>query len=169
MGPTAAPLCLDAAKEGRMSILNYTTKVSADKTIAEIGRLLVKAKASAILTEYEPDGLPNAVSFRILTEFGLLTFRLPADVQKVYQVTVRDLNIPRRMRTREQAARIAWRIVKDWVEAQLAMIEAGLVDAAQVFLPYTQDPNGHTLYENIRTRRFAGYLPQTSAKEEMGA
>lgn len=143
-----------------MSILNYTTEVSAQKTITEISRLLVKAKASAILTEYEPDGLPSAISFRILTEFGLLTFRLPADVQKIYQVIVRDRNIRPGLRTREQAARVAWRIVKDWTEAQLAMIEAGLVDAAQVFLPYVQDATGTTLYQNLRQRRFAGYLPE---------
>jgi len=148
-----------------MSILNHTTDVSAEKTIAEISRLLVKAKASAILTEYEPDGLASAISFRILTEFGLLTFRLPADVQKVYQVIVRDQRIRRGLRTREQAVRIAWRIIKDWTEAQLAMIEAGLVDAAQVFLPYVQDASGTTLYQNLRQRRFAGYLPEhTDAK-----
>ena len=31
----------------------------------------------------------------------------------------RDTQIPRSMRTKERAARIAWRIVKDWLEAQL--------------------------------------------------
>jgi len=157
-------MSLAEQKEGGVSILNYTTKVSADKTIAEIRRLLVKAKASAILTEYGPEGYPAAISFRILTEFGLLTFRLPADVQKIYQVIVRDLGIPRRMRTREQAARVAWRIIKDWTAAQLALLESGLVDTTQLFLPYVQDASGHTLYENIRTRRFAGYLAQGASQ-----
>jgi hypothetical protein len=62
------------------------------------------------------------------------------------------------MRTKEQAARIAWRIVKDWLEAQLAMIEAGLVDLQQVFLPYAQDATGRTFYKLMRERKFQPLL-----------
>jgi hypothetical protein len=35
------------------------------------------------------------LSFRIRTEFGVLTFLLPANIQRVYQVIVRDTRIPR--------------------------------------------------------------------------
>jgi hypothetical protein len=129
-----------------MPLLHYTTKVPAAKTIAEIQAKLAKAGASACLLEYENDGTVSAVSFRTKTEFDVLTFRLPANIQRVYQVVVRDPRIPRSQRTREQATRIAWRIVKDWLEAQLAMIEAGLVDREQVFLPYAQDQAGNTFY-----------------------
>jgi hypothetical protein len=38
------------------------------------------------------------------------------------------------------------------------MIEAGLVDVAQVFLPYAQDSVGNTVYDNLRMRRFGEYL-----------
>jgi hypothetical protein len=48
-----------------MSILNYTTEVSVSKTIQEIHAKLAGAKAEAILTEYEPDGIASAVSFRV--------------------------------------------------------------------------------------------------------
>jgi hypothetical protein len=95
-----------------------------------------------------------------MTEFGLLTFRLPADVERIYKVIVKDRNIRSGLRTKEQAARVAWRIVKDWVEAQLAMIEAAMVDAAEVFLPYAQDSRGNTLYANLRDRKFASNLPE---------
>jgi hypothetical protein len=99
---------------------------------------LAKAKTEAILKEYDSDGIVSAISFRIKTEFGILTFLLPANIQRIYQVVARDTQIPRSLRTREQASRIAWRIVKDWTDAQLAMIEAGLVDLQQVFLPYAR-------------------------------
>jgi hypothetical protein len=152
-----------------MSILNFTTKVPVARTVAEIEAKLAKAKAEAILKEYEPDGTVSALSFRIGTEFGILTFRLPANIQRVYQVVVRDRRIPRSQRTREQASRIAWRIVKDWTEAQLAMIEAGLVELTQVFLPYVQAPGGQTLYELMREQKFQPLLPAANhSKGEAG-
>jgi hypothetical protein len=57
-------------------ISHYTTEVPVKKTIAEINALLAEAKASAILTDLN-DGEPVAISFRIQTEFGLLSFMLP--------------------------------------------------------------------------------------------
>src|ERR1700747_906254 len=109
----------------RRSILNYTTTISAQRTVGEITELLANAKAEAILSEYK-DGLVVAVSFRIRTEFGVLTFRLPANVDQVYVVLQRSKGIPSRLRTRDQATRVAWRIVKAWLEAQLALKRAGL-------------------------------------------
>ena len=139
---------------GRPAILNYTTAIGAERTVGEITRLLVQAKATAILTEFE-DGVLSALSFRIGTEFGVLTFRLPARVEQVYRVLERSPKVPPRLRTRDQAARVAWRIIKDWLEAQLAMIQAGLVDLAQVFLPYAQSASGETVYESMRSQRFS--------------
>jgi len=139
------------------SILNYTTKVSAQRSVNEITALLTKAKAQAILTELE-NGAVSAISFRVQTEFGILTFRLPARIPQVYAVLSKSRDIPPRLRTRDQAVRVAWRIVKDWLEAQLAMIEAGLADLEQVFLPYTQDLQGATLYERMKEKRFSGFL-----------
>ena len=45
---------------------------------------------------------------------------------------------------------MAWRLVLRWLEAQLAMIRAGLASLDEVFLPYAQDQNGVTLYERPR-------------------
>jgi hypothetical protein len=140
-----------------MPILNYTTTIEVSKTLGEISAMLAKAKAAAILTELE-EGIVSAISFRIKTEFGLLTFRLPANTQRFYEVIVRDRRITPKIRTREQAARAAWRTVKDWLEAQLAMIEAGLVDLEQVFLPYAQNQAGQTVYEIMKSQRFSNLL-----------
>ena len=137
-----------------MPILNYTTSINANKTVAEIQGILAKAKAQAIMTEYDGDGTLKAINFRIKTQFGLMTFCLPGNAQKVYQVLVRQRVAPK-MRTKEQAARVAWRITKDWLEAQLAMVQAEMVDLEQVFLPYIQDPNtGFSHYETLKERRF---------------
>ena len=60
-----------------MALLNYTTQIAAQKTVSEIQTLLCKAKASAVLTEYDPAGVLSAISFRITKAHGLMSFRLP--------------------------------------------------------------------------------------------
>ena len=62
----------------------------------------------------------------------------------------KDSNIPRRLITQEQALKVSWRIVKDWVEAQMAIVEAELAEMAEVFLPYAVTKNGTTLYKEIQ-------------------
>lgn len=138
-----------------MSLLNYTTEVSATKTVHEIHAMLAKSKASAVMSEFDADGVLSAVSFRISTPAGVMTFRLPANIQKVYQVLIRQ-KIGPKWRTREQASRVAWRIIKDWLEAQLALVTLEMVDLEQVFLPYAQGTDGVTLYERLKAESFDG-------------
>ncbi|MFN6559978.1 MAG: hypothetical protein RMY28_009240 [Nostoc sp. ChiSLP01] len=40
-------------------------------------------------------------------------------------------------------------MLKDWVEAQMAVIEAGLATLPEVFLPYAILPSGQTVYDAI--------------------
>ena len=54
---------------------------------------------------------------------------------------------------KEQATRTAWRNVRDWVLAQVALMESCTVDAAQCFLPYMVDRSGTTLYEAYSSGR----------------
>lgn len=148
-----------------MGILNYTTQIAASKTVSEIQSLLCKAKASAVLTEYDDEGVLNAISFRITKSQGLMSFRLPANIESVWKVLARDRSIPARLRTRDQAARVAWRIVKDWLAAQLAFIESQQAEFEQVFLPYAQNEQGQTVYERYLETKFKGLaLPAPAAK-----
>lgn len=147
-----------------MSILNYTTTISVDKTVGEIQRMLAGARAQAVLTEYDPKGILTAISFRVNGPYGMMSFRLPANVDKVFAVVCRSTKIPRSNRTREQAARVSWRIIKDWLEAQLALIQAEMVTLEQVFLPYAQNGTGETVFETLQATRFTGLaLPPPSA------
>ena len=61
----------------------------------------------------------------------------------------RDQKVPRRLVSQPQAVRVAWRIVRNWVEAQLAIIETRMVKTEQVFLPYAVTRDGKTLYEHV--------------------
>lgn len=133
-----------------MAILNYTTSISTEKTVVEIQKKLVITGAQVVLSEYDKDGVLCAMSFRIEG----LHFRLPINIEGVYQSLQKDNRVPKRLKTYEQAARVAWRIIKDWIEAQVAIIQAGQVDLVQVFLPYAQNQDGRTLYETIKEGGF---------------
>lgn len=130
-----------------MAILNYTTKVPVSSTMAEIQKILVKAGANAVLSEYGPSGEVAAVSFRIDAPGGFMSYRMPADVDGVERALKKD----RQWRDRTHAERVAWRIVKDWIEAQMAIIQAQMAELPQVFLPYAQTNNGQTVYERVKS------------------
>ena len=133
-----------------MAIANYTTSVSAAKSIGEIQEMLCRAGASAVMFEFENEVVTD-LSFRLQLggdgSQGMISFRLPANIDKMY-VHLQNCGVQRRYRTREQAARVAWRIIKDWVRAQLAIIECEQAEMVEVFLPYAQNPQtGKTVYE----------------------
>lgn len=132
-----------------MPLLNYTTSVTTEKTVGEIQKLLVKAGARAILYDYDDNGNINALSFKLKLNDVEVGFRLPTDYRPVLRIINDDPKVPGRLKTNEQALRVAWRIVKDWVEAQLAIVETKMVKTEQVFLPYMVTGNNKTLYERV--------------------
>lgn len=136
-----------------MAIKNYTTSISVNKTIGEIQALLAKAGASAVMCNYNYDGLPSSIAFRIETPDGVISYQLPARIEKVYSCLC-HAGVEKRYRTMEHAGRVGWRIVKDWVSAQLAFIESEMVTLGQVFLPYAQNAKtGQTVYEMMEESR----------------
>jgi hypothetical protein len=128
-------------------LLNFTTKVPVSRTLDEVQRLLVRAGARSVSTAYSGDGNVEGLAFQVETAYGPRWFSLPINVEPVLAVLVRQ-RVENRFRTPEQAERVAWRILKDWVEAQLAIIETGMVTLDQVMLPYMHgDESGRTVYE----------------------
>lgn len=146
-----------------MAILNYTTTITAEKTAAEIQAKLAKAKAQAVLTEYDPEGVMCAMSFRIATPNGPVFFRLPANTEGVLRALSRDKKVPQRMKNRKQAACVAWRVLKDWIEAQLAIVEAEMADPMEVFLPYAVRGDGSTVYQALAQTGFKSLTHQEHA------
>ena len=128
-------------------ILNFSTKISVFKTAAEIQKQLVKAGARGIYQEYDADQVLCGLSFQLKTDHGIINFKLPANIDGVYKHIQYEKRLAKRLRTREQAARIAWRIIKDWVEAQVAIIKAEIVKAEEVFFPYALDNQGQTIFK----------------------
>ena len=67
---------------------------------------------------------------------------------------VLELQQVRRWDDEEYVYRVAWRNIRDWVMAQLALYETEIVDMPQVFLPFATDQKGQTLYEKMVEGKF---------------
>lgn len=144
---------------------NYTSSVRVEQSVLMIEMMLARRGASQILKSYDPKGNPVGVSFLIPVRGVDLTFRLPSRVETCRKVLLE--NMSPRSRTKpemvrkvsDQAARTAWKILLDWTEAQMAMIELAQVDLAEVFMPYLLDRvSNRTMYEVLSERGFKAML-----------
>ena len=133
--------------------LNYTTRIPAKRTVQECLSLLAEAGADAVAAQYR-DKQPVGLSFRIDTPAGPRDFTLPVNVAGVRKMLTAQYAAGQLRGGRseaawtgtEHAANVAWRVVKDWVEAQMAIIAAEMATLDQVMLPYLQVGDGRTLY-----------------------
>lgn len=150
-----------------MPLLNYTTEVPAEKSIAEIIRILQEGGASAIGMEYSAEREIAAISFVVQTSFGRLPYQLPANVAQVIvtineQIRAETAKVNQRrnyrrkippslLNNKAQAQRIAWRIAKDWLEAQLALATVGSAKLEQIMMPFAMI-DGKSFYQHMIER-----------------
>jgi len=116
----------------------------------EVQQCLVGHGATKIVTDYENE-IPTSVTFCLVLNDRVVGFSLPANYAGVLRAMENDKKVPRKFLNKEQALKVSWRIIKDWVEAQMALVEAELADMAEVFLPYAITKNGTTLYREIES------------------
>lgn len=136
-----------------MALLNYTTTVDAIKTAAEIEVILIRGGAKAIQKEID-NGKVISIKFIVDSPIGTIPIELPVQIAAVAEILQKQKkNNPRIKTSLDQAERTAWRCLKDWVEAQMALIEIGMVSIDQVFLPYIVNREGKTLYAYAKEHR----------------
>lgn len=137
-----------------MPILNYSTKISADRTSQEIISILVKQGAKQILLDFRPDVGLQGLQWHLDTATGPMAFAMPVRVDAVFQVLTRQGILKRNeVERRRQAERTAWRIVLEWTKAQIALIETEMVAFEEVFLPYAL-AGGQTFYQALMLGQF---------------
>lgn len=165
-----------------MFLKNYTSNVPVSQTIYRIEQVLIRCGVVGIMKEYTgTDGEIAAITFQIEAPTGKITIRLPADKNKALDALWLDyadgdkLNAKgdalegwysrkkkRRADFAEQAARTAWKIVQDWVEVQMSMIQMRQADTLQVFLPYVFDGK-RTYWQALQETNYRGLLPETAS------
>ena len=153
------------SEEKRLPIKNYSTTINVERTVAEIEKILAKHGASAILKEYDVAGRVTAVNFIIkVFEGQSIPFRLPLDIQALMEVINYQIDHPDPKEGRIQrkykndmdyARRVGWRIMRDWIDAQMTLIDLKQVTVQQVFLPYAYDMlEKKTFYEKLNESKF---------------
>ena len=135
-----------------MAIKNFTTSISSVKTVGEIQAILAKGLARSVSVDF-CDGNPIAVRFSMMIGKNEVWFRLPANAEGVLSSLRRD-RAPRSCLNLVQAQRVSWRIIKDWIDAQVAIIDAGQAKPAEVFFPYIlQGSDGVTLFQKFEDQQ----------------
>ena len=141
-----------------MPLLNYTTSVPVSRTIAQVQAKLVEHGAREVMMSYSPMGRVEAISFSVPRGDGVLPIRLPVDVPAAQQVLMRQRDngegVSLKQTSLDHAYRVAWRIVKDWVEAQMALLETEMVRMEQIFLPYVVTNSGATVFQVMEQKNF---------------
>ena len=151
---------------------NYTSDVPASQTIYRIEQVLIRCGASGITKEYlNTNGDIGSITFTIETPSGPMVIRLPADKEKALDalwidyvdgdklsadgksVSCNSRKKKRRVDFAEQAARTSWKIIQDWVEVQLSMVQMRQAEPMQVFLPYIYDGK-RTYYDALKDNQF---------------
>ena len=151
----ATPLAGVAPERIYMAILNYTTTIDAFKTVSEIEYILMKHKAKSIMKEFHGESIVG-LSFLIDTGYNPVPIKLPVKTEECLAVLKKEKrNGAKSVKdTREQAERVAWRILKDWVEAQMALLDIEMVRMEEIFMPYIVDQTGRTLFEKLEEKQF---------------
>lgn len=140
-----------------MALKNYTTTIGVHKTLGEIQQILVDHGARKVMYDYDNNGRILSLSFQVPTPDGDRGIRLPADAKAVMEV-LRQQRREGKIKTNpdfEQAERTAWRIVKDWIDAQMAILEYQMVKFEEIFLPYMLNNRGQTFFEAYQQKQLS--------------
>lgn len=119
-----------------MAIYLETTDVPDFKTVGEIQDVLARHGATSVQIEYDR-GRPQGVSFKFTINNVPIPFKLPCRwdaIQKIFEKN--NVRVNKKDTMENKARRVAWRQVLAWVKAQFALVECGMVDRVEVFLPY---------------------------------
>jgi len=120
-------------------IASLDTKVPVSRSVDQIRYLVERFGAAEFGIQYDPAaGVPVAVSFKIkdphLGSFLPVALRAPSDA--IYKAIVPDryLTGAQQGGYREQARRVAWRNLHDFVRASLIGVQTGIMSLGEAFM-----------------------------------
>jgi hypothetical protein len=129
-------------------MLSETTNVPVERTVIELTAELVKVGARTINTQYNDLGIVIGMQWILRIDQRDIWFAMPARVDAVYAyLRSRMTGHVNKEKLQAKAERIAWRHLLRWVQAQNAMIQTGMMQAHEVYLPYATTQNGKTMFQ----------------------
>ena len=139
-------------------IKNYTSQVPANKSVMHIEERLAKQGAKSVLKLYENQKL-SGIAFIVDVNGKDMPFRLPARIERVEKQLRKSIKRPRTgtlNKLAEQAERTAWRLLADWIDVQMSLVELDQVEFLEVFMPYIYDTQKNvTLFEKMKSNGFS--------------
>lgn len=124
--------------------------------IEKIQKILSENGADKLMFDYAKDGSGEllAITFAIDVDGKSMGFRLPALIENVVEIMYGGLDRydrPKKITPtqRAQAYKTGWANIRDWIDAQLALVKTRQVKIQHVFLPYLIMKGGQTLSETI--------------------
>jgi hypothetical protein len=137
-------------------VKNYTTSIPAAKSISEIEDMLLQVGAVNFMKRADPVTRQYIeVAFQIEVSGIAVSYRLPARMDSISQMLASQYNREHSRKAKDaeefekQAYDTAWRILRDWVDAQIEIIRIGMVQAEEVFLPYMLMDRNTTVYDRF--------------------
>ncbi len=135
----------------RKSIKNYTTTVPVTRTVSEIMEILAQHGAVEISTKWRHHRI-TSLSFC----WSGSIFELPSRLEKVHLVLqagyVRG-EVSLAQSSLDHAECVAWRNLKDWVDAQFALIDSHTAQVPELFLSFMIIPGSErTVFMEIEAR-----------------
>jgi hypothetical protein len=136
----------------------------------EIEGILLKFGAQGIYKEYTGSRI-TGLMFMLVKDGQKIPFKLPMTVEKARPIIAKAVNegkLPRKylqepLRT-DQGERVAWRIIKDWIDSQLSLLEMQFADPIEILLPYAYNAvENKTMYQ-----KFMEHKDQYLALEQKG-
>lgn len=144
-----------------MNLKNYTTEVTAAKSIEAIEKLLVNFGATNIMKEYTPQKNIAGISFIVTCNGMKLPFRLPAKVKEIYIWLKKKYPNKQDKTLLDQAERICWKSLWEWTHINLSLIDLEQVETLEAFFPYLYDIQvQQTWFEKQKKTGWKALLPE---------
>ena len=140
-----------------IGLLNYSTKKAAEESAEEIKTKLMSHGVQDVKFDFgEVVVTIEFLRSKLITKNEMASYKITTKIAPVYKV-LKDQEWSGEIKiaiTQSQAKRVAWRIVKRWIDAQLAFVETGMLSFDEVFLSYKVDEGtGLSLIEEYQTKQ----------------
>lgn len=140
-----------------MAVKNITSTIKTEKTIMELEQLLIRFGAKGILKEYKGTQI-DSIAFYLEQNNRKIPFKLPMNLERARRViekAVDEKKLPSKFKQEpyrtEKAQIVGWRIIKDWIHAQISILEIEFAEPIEILLPYAYDLNKKkTFFEKIK-------------------
>jgi hypothetical protein len=137
---------------------NYTSEASEESIFEAIRKTLAAHKAKRIVFDYDDAGRATSIEFTVMLGKTPYTFKLPARLENAEPLVAEARRSAGKAaspgeRLRDQTYRTVWATLRDWIDAQMALIDIGASRMEEVFMPYLLVEPGVTMFERFAEQR----------------